>query len=317
MPRISVLLPIYNADRYLSLAIDSILLQSFPDFELILLDDGSDDDSLNIAEKAAARDGRTVVVTGNRRGIVHWLNVGLQMAKGDLIARMDADDISTADRFLTQVRYLDAHPECGAVGSQVLRIDPDGSPIDLWSVPRRHCEIDGQHMRGLTAGLIHPTVMMRKDLLLEIGGYRPAFEWAEDYDLFMRMAEVGELANVPNVLLRYRLHAKSITLTRSETQYRLGCLALQEAWRRRQQDGPVPAVVNVSRPQSEEELIWNWARGAFTAGNFGTARKLALKILQSRPSEPKRWALFCAACLGPLAFHVKRLSSYRVGPYRS
>ena len=155
-----------------------------------------------------------------------------------------------------------------------------------------------------------------KDLLLQIGGYRPAFEWAEDYDLFLRMAEVGQLANVPNVLLRYRLHLKSITLTRSQTQYRLGSLALQEAWKRRQRDGIMPPFLNVSRPQPEEEMIWNWARAAFTARNFGTARKLALKILRNRPSELKRWALFCAACLGPLAFHVKRLSSYRVGPYR-
>src|ERR1700692_1530015 len=103
MPRISVLLPIYNAQQYLPLAIDSILDQSYPDFELILLDDGSDDDSLKIAKSVAARDPRTVVVPGDRRGIVHWLNVGLRMAKGELIARMDADDISSHLRFVTQV----------------------------------------------------------------------------------------------------------------------------------------------------------------------------------------------------------------------
>src|SRR5271165_1464055 len=205
MPRITVLLPIYNTERYLCEAIRSVLGQTFDDFELLLLNDGSSDRSAEIAQDAAARDSRIVVVDGTRKGYVHWLNIGLNMARGELIARMDADDICSQDRFANQVRFLDAHPECSVVGTQAIRIDPDGSPIDSWWVPISHDEIDGRHMQGHTGRIIHPSVMMRKIALSQVGGYRFGFQWVEDYDLFLRLAEVGHLANLPEMLLQYRV----------------------------------------------------------------------------------------------------------------
>jgi glycosyltransferase involved in cell wall biosynthesis len=315
MPRISVVLPIYNAERYLSEAIHSVLSQTFDDFEMFLLNDGSSDGSAEIVREAAARDSRVVVVNGDHSGLVHWLNVGVDMAKGELIARMDADDICSHDRFAYQTRFLDARPECCAVGTRAVRIDPDGLPIDLWWVPEQHEDIDGWNMAGRTGAMIHPSVMIRKTALYQVGGYRSTLESAEDYDLFLRLAEVGQLANLPQSLLRYRVHPKSVTLTRAEVQTRLTRQALREAWTRRKKAGPLPISRHDPRTLSEEELIWSWAQAAFCGRNFRTARKHAFRVLWRRPSEFRRWVLFGAACLGPLAKQMMRICPYRIGPY--
>ncbi len=314
MPRVSVIMPVYNCERYLSEAIGSVLRQSFTDFELLVLDDGSVDRSVEIARQAAEKDARISIVKGHHRGVVACRNAGLDMAQGDLIAMMDADDIALPDRFARQVRFLDTNSECCLVGSRAIRVDSDGSPVSCWNVPETHAEIDGRHMRGESGAIINPSIMMRKEAVLQIGGYRAGFDSAEDYDLFLRLAEVGCLSNLPAVLLHYRLHAKSLTFARAETQGRLARQALQDAWTRRGKAGPLPAARNIPVPASTEQLTWDWARTAFAAGNFGTARKQAFRLLRQRPLKLKRWVFFVAACLGPLAIQIKRICPYRVGP---
>ena len=315
MPRITVLLPIYNAERFLAEAIRSVLCQTFDDFELLLLDDGSSDGSADIAHDAAAKDSRIVVVDGTHQGYVYWLNTGLNMARGELIARMDADDICLQSRFAKQVRFLDAHPECCVVGTQAIRIDSEGATINRWLVPERHDDIDELFMRGRTGMIIHPSAMLRRAPLLQVGGYRSGFELAEDYDLFLRLAEVGQLANLPDVLLQYRVHLKCVSLTYTEAQSRRARQALKEAWTRRNKTGPLPPESHDPRTASEEELVWSWALASFAARNFHTARKHALKLLRRRPLELRRWALLGGTCLGPLAKQIMRVCPYRVGPY--
>ncbi|MCW5554725.1 MAG: glycosyltransferase [Verrucomicrobiae bacterium] len=314
MPRVSVIMPVYNCERYLSEAIGSMVQQSFTDFELLVLDDGSVDRSVEIARQAAERDTRITLVKGPHRGVVSCRNAGLDMAKGDLIAMMDADDIALPDRFARQVHFLDANSEYCLVGSRAIRVDSDGSPVSCWNVPETHAEIDGRHMRGESGAIINPSIMMRREVVLRIGGYRAGFDSAEDYDLFLRLAEVGRLSNLPAVLLHYRLHAKSLTFARAETQGRLARLALQDAWTRRGKAGLPPAARNIPAPASTEQLTWDWARTAFAAGNFGTARKQAFRLLRQRPLKLKRWVFFIAACLGPLALQIRRICPYRVGP---
>ena len=114
MPRVSVIIPIFNSERYLSPAIQSIRSQRFADFELILLDDGSDDQSVEIAKCAAKEDPRVVCVRGDHRGVGYQRNAGVELAKAEFIAMMDSDDISLPDRLACQVRHLDDHPECCA-----------------------------------------------------------------------------------------------------------------------------------------------------------------------------------------------------------
>ena len=317
MPRISVIVPIFDSECYLSEAVDSILSQTFEDFELLLFDDGSTDGSSKIAREAAARDSRIIFLRGDHRGYVSWLNTGLEVAKGELIARMDADDFALPDRFERQVEFLERHSECCVVGTQATRIDPDGSPISRWRVPKDHAEIDGQHIQGRPGAIIHPSVMMRKDALSKAGGYRAGYEPAEDYDLFLRLAEVGRLANLGEALLKYRLHEKCVTFSRAEAQNCWTRQALADAWMRRGKAGSPPDPVNEHDTPSSEELMWDWALTAFSEQNFKTARKQAFRLLQRRPSELRRWVLLAAASMGPLAAQLKRIVPYRLGEYRA
>jgi glycosyltransferase involved in cell wall biosynthesis len=314
MPKITVLLPVYNAERYLTKAIESVQWQTYDDFELLLIDDGSSDKSFEIAQRMAARDSRIVLTGGQHQGISACLNAGLELAQGEFIARMDSDDISGVDRFEQQVRFLDAHVECCAVGTQAVRIDPDGSPINVWRVPPDHEEIDSQQIQGRRGRIIHPSVMMRRSAVERVGGYRPEFDLAEDYDLFLRLAEVGRLANLGEPLLQYRVHEKSATLSRLETQNEIAKRVLVEAWRRRQLRGPIPSLPCFQTANSPERLSWNWARSAFVEGNFHTARKHAYRLLRERPAEMRRWVLFSASCFGPAAMFLKRFLPYRLGP---
>jgi glycosyltransferase involved in cell wall biosynthesis len=312
MPRISVLLRVYNGERYLPQAIDSILQQSFGDLELYVLDDGSEDRSLAIARAKAARDSRVIVVNGEHRGLVDGLNIGLGMAKGEFIAIMDADDISFRDRFKYQVGFLDTHPECCAVGTQAMRIDEDGLPVNCFKVPKHHDQIDGDHMCGLGAGIIHPSVMMRTSAVAQIGGYRPEFVWAEDYDLFLRLAEIGKLANLPQVLLQYRVHVSEVTSQHREAQFLAAKRALEDATIRRKTGMPLPPLE--LKIETEDDLIWSLVWKSFKARNFRTARKHAFRYLQRRPSELWRWVVVGATCLGPVAFQIRRFYSHGTWP---
>jgi glycosyltransferase involved in cell wall biosynthesis len=313
MPRVSVVLPVYNAERYLAEALNSVLLQTFRDFELLVLDDGSLDRSMALAQALASKDRRVKIFGGAHRGLTYLLNKGIEIAEGEFVARMDGDDICERDRFEEQVRIFDAHPEYCAVGSQATRIDPDGSPIDCWRVPEKHDEIDNHHMQGLGGGMIHPSVMMRKNTLVEIGGYSGNFEAAEDFDLFLRLAEVGRLFNSSRVLLKYRLHAKSVTLSRVTIQTESTQAALKAAWKRRGKKEPLPSEPPRPRTPTADELMWSWALNAFAAKNFATARKQAFRLLKKRPLEFRRWILFFATSLGPVSKFLMTLFPFRMG----
>ena len=307
MPQVTVIIPIYNTARYLGEALESIARQTFPDFEVLLFDDGSTDTSVEIARGVAARDARFVLLGGKHQGYTHWLNMGLEQARGDLIARMDADDVSVRHRFERQVLYLKGHPECCLVGTQATRIDAEGLSIGLWAVPCEHDEIDQRHINGASGQIIHPTVMMRASVARKIGGYRREFEPAEDYDLFLRMAEIGRLANLSESLLRYRLHSGSVTLSRVEAQRRAASQGLAEAWKRREKPGPIPTAKEGAKIPSSEDLYWWYARLSFNDGQFATSRKYARRLLLNRPGDVRRWVLLLAACLGPVALSLKRV----------
>ena len=310
-------MPVYNAERYLSQAIESILGQSFRDFELLILDDGSSDKSTEIARAAAKRDSRAIFVNGGHHGVVYWRNAGVDQARGEYLAMMDADDISLPDRLTRQVQFLDAHPGCYVLGTQALRIDPDSDPIDMWRVPLSHDEIDAIHMQSGASAIINPAVMMRTGAVRKAGGYRPGFDAAEDYDLLLRIGEIGQMRNLPDVLVKYRLHSKSLTLGRSEIQVAAARKALEEAWSRRKQSAAPPTPLLSPRATSEEALVWYWALSAFAARNFKTARKHAFRLLKSRPLELRRWILFSAACMGPVASFLRRVVPFRVGGYQA
>jgi len=208
-PRVSIVLPVHNGARYLALAVDSMLAQTFDDFELLLLDDGSSDNSLAIAKSYAARDPRVQVHALAHRGLSATLNDGLVLARAPLIARMDSDDIAWPERLALQVAFLDANPHVAVVGSNVRYMDEFGTVRPVAPLPCAPSDLKSKMIFGCV--LVHPTVVMRTREVLAVGGYRPPFALAEDYDLWLRMEEHGALANLPDILLDFRRHSANVS----------------------------------------------------------------------------------------------------------
>ena len=202
-------MPVYNAEKFLLQAIDSILHQSFTDFEFLICDDCSTDNSAEILQKAAAADSRIKLLRNDKNsGVTYSLNKLLQEASAPLIARMDADDIAMPNRLELQFEFMQNHPATAVAGGDLEIIDEDNKSLGMRYYPRSWKEVKKQMM--CRSPLAHPAVIMRKSVIDQLGGYieQPG---CEDYYLWLRIAENGyELANLPETLLRYRLSANQI-----------------------------------------------------------------------------------------------------------
>ncbi len=295
-PAISVLLPVYNGQRYLRDAVDSVLAQTRADFELIAVDDGSSDATPAILREYAAADARVRVVSRPNRGLVHTLNEALALATAPYLARMDADDVCRPDRFAKQAAFLDARGDCVLVGSRVLVVDPAGLPIRTMCDERDHAAIDAAH---LNCGwpLVHPAVMMRADAVRRVGGYRDPYNTLEDLDLFLRLAEVGCLANLPDVLLHYRMHFASVTHSKEARQQQLRQAILDEAHARRGQPAG-PRLAPPARPRRRADQHRGWAWSALKAGHVRTARKHAAIAVGRGPLTTDAWRVLACALRG-------------------
>ncbi|MBL9150036.1 MAG: glycosyltransferase family 2 protein [Phycisphaerae bacterium] len=222
-PRVSVVMPFRNAGKFLAEALASLTAQTYPRLEILAIDDGSDDDGPAIVSAAAARDPRIVLVREGRRGFVPSLNRGIELARGEFIARMDADDICMPDRFAKQVAFLDANPSVGVVGGQIVPIIESAEarrvarPQWWLETPLAHDDI----VRSLPTrnSIYHPTAMLRRDVVVAAKGYRPAFVVVQDYDLWLRLAERTQLANLPDRVLQYRFHVEQATQKNVEQAY--------------------------------------------------------------------------------------------------
>ena len=214
--RVSVVMAVRDAAATVAAALDSVLRQTFGDFEFFVVDDGSRDGSVEIAQEFAAGDSRVRVVAREWEGLVESLVHGMGLARGEYMARMDADDVAMPARFERQVEMLDNEPEAGVVSSLV-EIVSDGR---LGSGMRRY----EQWVNGLCSHddicrelfvespLPHPSVMMRAEAMRAVGWYRVQPEWPEDYDLWMRMWRAGyRFGKVPEVLLRWRYSPQSFS----------------------------------------------------------------------------------------------------------
>ena len=301
MPLVSVVLPAYNAARYLEETLNSVLAQTLRDFELIVVDDGSTDRTPEILRSFAAADQRVRVVTQENRGYTNAIIAALKVATGSFIARMDADDICLPERFARQVDYLQRNPRCGVVGTRALLMDSDGDPIKVWEVPLQHHEIDHLHVSGKPGQIVHPAAMIRSTALAEAGGYDSTCEPAEDYDLWLRLGECSELANLPEVLLKYRVHVKSVTFSRRAEQDRISFEIVQAARKRRGIDLLALGSMGGDLPVDERKRAAYWVDWAWESGYYHTARKYARKLLFDYERSPQAIRLFAKAYLGPIS----------------
>lgn len=293
-PKASVILPVFNAEAYLEEAVRSVRDQTFTDFECLLLNDGSTDGSLAILEKFATQDSRFKIHSWPNRGLIKTLNRGIELSKGDIIFRMDADDVCEPQRFERQFAYMETHPECVALGSRILLIDEAGLPICHFSPQLTHEEIDASHLAGKGGAICHPAAAIRRSALKKIGNYLEEYPHAEDLDLFLRLGEVGKLANLAEILLHYRQHTASVCYVHSDEQGAMARNAAQSARSRRGIEG-LHSEKKKDETISMSALHRKWAWWALGAGNLKTARKHAWRAIAAHPFDPANLRL--AACV--------------------
>lgn len=207
-PQVTVLLPVRNGSAHLPAALDSIFAQTFADFELLVIDDGSTDGTPEILR--AVHDSRLRVVTNPQNiGLVPTLNRGLELARGEYVARQDHDDISLPDRLQKQVNFLRAHPDCVLLGTEAVQTYAQGR--QAFRLLRPHSAEDIRWYLCFDNAFIHSSVMFRREVVRqEFGGYAPSFH-SEDYALWSRIARARPTANLPEPLLLYREHGSSVT----------------------------------------------------------------------------------------------------------
>jgi glycosyl transferase family 2/putative nucleotidyltransferase-like protein len=215
---VTVLMPVYNAAGYLHAAIESIRRQTYSEFEFLIVDDGSTDGSGDVLQRFAGQDSRICIIRGMHEGVAAARNRGLAQARGSIVICMDADDIAMPERIELQLAYLTRHPDVAAVGSALRLINKDGDPLaPPTKYPLTAEEIrESLHMGHCALG--QPTVAMRREAAIAVGGYRRAFDPADDYDLWIRLSERHALANMPEVLVDYRWHGSNTTARQRRRQ---------------------------------------------------------------------------------------------------
>lgn len=210
LPRVTVLLPVYNAARYVGQAVHSVLSQTFADFELIVVDDASSDESPRIVQ--SFDDPRIRFVRNDRNlGLTPTLNRGLALARGEFVARQDADDLSAPTRLEHQVAFLSSNAAVAVVGSWYTKIGENGELLGDRTLPTADAGIRWAMLSYCP--MVHSAAMFRRDAIVALGGYDERFAYAQDFDLWSRVAKVHRLANVAEHLVRYRVLPTSLTAT--------------------------------------------------------------------------------------------------------
>ena len=216
VPAVSVVMAVYNGEPWIGDALASILTQSLRDLELIVVDDGSTDDTPR--RLAAVDDRRLTVLQQPRSGQTPALNRGLRAARAPLVARIDADDVALPDRLARQSTFMATHPEVGLLGTAAREMLPSGAVIRTLVPPCDHREIRRALMRANP--FIHSSVMFRRALVQRVGGYDESFAVAQDYDLWLRMSRVTRLANLSEPLVLRRLAPGRLSSARDSTRLR-------------------------------------------------------------------------------------------------
>jgi len=273
--RLTVILPVYNGMPYLPNAVESILGQSFTDFTLIIVNDGSTDGSRKYLD--TLRDPRIVVLNQDNAGQGAARNAALQRCQSEYVAVMDQDDVSITDRLASQLSYLDAHPEVVILGTQIEFLIGNISQRAL-SIPVDHDAIEARLLKG-RAGLCHPSTMFRTAASIACGGY-PTGVFGEDIDFCLRMCEQGRAANLDRVLFQYRLHAGQASLARCTEVVSANRYAAFNATCRRK--GLPETTLSAFLLNASKLGRWLWSLEAWELIQYRTGR---IRIASGQPIE--------------------------------
>ena len=305
-PKISILMPIYNAERYIEDALQSILGQHYTDWDCILVDDGSTDGTVPKIKLLITGHKNIKLIEKEQSGIVDALNVGLEHCTGIWVARMDADDIAHPERLGKQLDFLEKNEACIACGTNALMIDPAGYRIRPVNPPLAHEDIVQALMQGRGTSIIHPSLMIKREVLNTLNGYRKEYERVEDLDLYLRAKDMGVLANLDEVLLQYRQHPSSSNIVHKKVQRDLRKRLIEERG--------LPMPTHLLEPLGEESLntvdttqrcYVDWAYKSVIGGLPGSALHFMLKAIRLKP-----WSAFVwLECMRILGFSLKRRKS--------
>ncbi len=215
--QVSILMPAYNAERYLAETIDSILAQTYQNFELLIIDDGSKDNTLAIAKSYAKKDQRIKVISQANSGVSNTLNRGIELIENEWICRMDADDLMMPNRIERQLAFIQEHPDIAVASSFIYNIDEHGRIIAQYQSKFTTKAVVDEYVRtNQMINFHHPAVIMRKSIIQAVGGYRGQFLVAQDCDLWNRVVEQGYTVLVqPEYLVKYRIHSSSVSIAKT------------------------------------------------------------------------------------------------------
>jgi glycosyltransferase involved in cell wall biosynthesis len=246
-PTVSVVMSVFNGQAFLREAVESILGQTFGDFEFVVIDDGSTDQTSDILAEYMRRDARMHVVRQKNRGRTESLNRGIDLGRGKYVARMDADDVALPDRLERQIDFLEKHSDVGLVGGVVELIGREGNVLRIVRPP-----VDDIEIRSLLLQynpMWHSAISMRTAVVLAAGRYRTMFSESEDYDLWLRLSEQTRLANLDELVLRYRVHSSQVSIENMRQQSLCVLVARAAAVSRRRGDGDPLAKAKEITPE--------------------------------------------------------------------
>lgn len=243
-PLASVVIPVHNGERYIKEALESCLNQTYDNFEILIVDDKSEDGTLGILKEFESRDGRVKVFAVEKQdGLGNVINIGIRASKGKYVVRMDADDVMCSDRIEKQVKYLEENPKCVAIGGQIDIIDENSNITGHREYPLTDKEL--RKNLFLFQPFAHPAVTLRRSTLEEMGLYPENMWKVEDVKLFLILSTKGKFANVPDTVLRYRMTFKTESQAKMVDHFRR--TSEMRSW----------AVKNLNiKPTFRESVIW-------------------------------------------------------------
>ncbi len=291
LPVISVVMSIYNGEKYICESVDSILNQTYVNFEFIIINDGSNDASLDILHEYQSRDSRLLIVNQENIGLTRSLNRGVKLAACEYIARQDADDISTPSRLEKQLNYMENHPEVAVIGCLADVFGTNGV-IHRSTDPKFKLSPLGIKRYLAKKNLfMHGSSMMRKSCLAKVGFYREFFRHSQDYDLWLRLSQYFDLAILPKHLYGYRVTADAVSVSRYHTQKQYAELARKLHAERLAtgKDSYDKLVSFYPDGLPVREVLNKYDYHIFLAGELVSGNKLS----QARKELRKAWKLGC------------------------
>ena len=298
-PLISVVMGVYNAQSCINRAVESILGQTWRNFEFIIIDDGSTDGTGELLQQYAADDPRIRLLSQSNQGLTRSLRQGCQLAAGEYLARQDADDLSRCDRLELQVEKLEANPDAALCTSWVEDVAPDGMSIQIHR-DLNHCiEVDGKTIPlvGIPA---HGSVTMRKSCYDSAGGYRTEFYYAQDSDLWLRMYSRGSFEYVGEPLYKRFLSTQSISSTRAMAQSRF-CQLAQESYRARLRGNSDVAILSQAEALAQR---CRQERGT-SASRYVRATALLLIAAQVRTRNKSKAIQYLKEAISICPYHAR------------